>query len=103
MEGVDRQPGINHVVVVVHVVFPNLLRIVCDEAISVDPNLLWRDGNYSMAELFFFTGCGDGLKGLNGSYVPDDQLISGVYCVHKRSALNYVKCDNRCTMAAQTA
>ena len=103
MESVDRQPGINHVVVVVNVVFPDLLWIVGDEAISIDPNLLWRDGNYSMAELFFFAGRWDGLKGLNGSDVPDDQLIGGVNCVYKGSALNYVKCDNRCTVAAQAA
>ena len=45
VEGVDRQACIDHVIMVADIILPNLLRIVCNETVAINPDQLRRDRN----------------------------------------------------------
>jgi len=48
--GIDREPRIKQIIMIVRIVHPHLLSIICDKAIAVDPEQVWPYRHDSMAQ-----------------------------------------------------
>ena len=103
VEGVDRQARINHIIMIVDIVLENLLSIVSDEPIAIDPDQLGRYRNDSMTKLLVFVRWGYRLQSGKRSDIPDDKLVGRIDRVNEGAPLNDIDTDYRCSMAFQAA
>ena len=94
---------IKKIIVVINIVRPDILLIVCNKSIAVDPKKIRPYGHDTVTKFLVLAWRRDCLKRLKRSDVPDDQLIRLINRVNERPALDNVNSYDWCSMAPQKA